>query len=51
MRLQIKANAFNIFNRSVFGSVNTNITTPTFGQVTAQSNTARKLQMEGYFRF
>jgi hypothetical protein len=51
MRLQIKANAFNIFNRSIFGGVNTDITTPTFGQVTGQSNTARRLQLEGYFRF
>jgi hypothetical protein len=51
MRLQIKANAFNIFNRSIFGGVNTDITTPTFGRVTTQSNTARRLQMEGYFRF
>jgi hypothetical protein len=51
MRLQLKANAFNIFNRSVFGGVNTDITTPTFGQVTVQSNSARKLQMEAYFRF
>jgi hypothetical protein len=51
MRLQIKANAFNIFNRSVFGGVNTDITTPSFGQVSGQSNSARKLQLEGYFRF
>jgi Carboxypeptidase regulatory-like domain len=51
MRLQLKANAFNIFNRSIFGTVNTDITTPTFGQVTAQSNSPRKLQMEAYFRF
>jgi Carboxypeptidase regulatory-like domain/TonB-dependent Receptor Plug Domain len=51
MRLQIKADAFNIFNRSIFGGVNTDITTPSFGQVSSQANSARKLQLEGYFRF
>jgi Carboxypeptidase regulatory-like domain len=51
LRFQLKANAFNVFNRSIFGGVNTDITTPTFGQVTGQANAARKLQMEGYIRF
>lgn len=51
IQLQIKVDAFNVFNRSVFGGINTDITTPSFGQVTAQSNTPRRLQFEGYVRF
>lgn len=52
LRLQIKADGFNIFNRPIFGGVNTDISTPSsFGQVTTQTNQSRRFQFEGYVRF
>ena len=51
LTFRFQADAFNIFNRTVFGGLTTNIDSPSFGQVTAQENTPRRLQLEGYFRF
>jgi hypothetical protein len=51
LQLQIKVDAFNVFNRSVFGGINTDITTSSFGQVNGQSNAPRRLQFEAYVRF
>jgi len=48
---QFKADAFNVFNRTVFGGVNTNINSSSFGRVSSQSNVPRELQLEGYVRF
>jgi hypothetical protein len=48
---QFKADAFNVFNRSQFGGIGTDITSSTFGQVSGQSNTPRQLQFEGIVRF
>jgi outer membrane receptor protein involved in Fe transport len=48
---QFKADAFNVFNRTQFGGINTNITSTTFGQVSTQSNIPRQLQLEAYVRF
>ncbi len=48
---QFKADAFNVFNRTQFGGIGTNIDSVGFGQVTAQSNIPRQLQFEGMVRF
>lgn len=48
---RFQADAFNVFNRTVFGGIGTNITSSSFGYVTDQANSPRQLQMEGYFRF
>jgi outer membrane receptor protein involved in Fe transport len=48
---QFKASAFNLFNRTQFGGIGTNIASVGFGQVTAQSNIPRQLQFEGMIRF
>lgn len=51
LRLQFKADAFNVFNRTQFGGINTSITSSAFGQVNSQVNLPRQLQFEGYLRF
>jgi hypothetical protein len=43
-RLDFRAEAFNIFNRTVFSSPNTNLNSTTFGVVSAQANSARQMQ-------
>ena len=45
LRLDFRAEAFNLFNRTVFASPNANINSNTFGVVTAQSNSPRQLQL------
>ncbi len=44
-RLEFRAEAFNLFNRTVFGTGNSNLNSNTFGLVTDQVNTARQLQL------
>jgi hypothetical protein len=51
MQLSLQADAFNLFNRTDFGGISTNITSTNFGQVTGQANGPRNLQFEAYFRF
>ena len=51
MQLSLQADAFNLFNRTDFGGISTNITASNFGQVTGQANGPRNLQFEAYFRF
>jgi len=48
---QFKADAFNVFNRTQFGGIDTTITDKSFGKVSTQVNTPRQLQFEGYIRF
>ena len=48
---QFRADAFNVFNRTQFGGIDTTITDTSFGQVSTQINTPRQLQFEGYIRF
>jgi hypothetical protein len=43
-RLDFRAEAFNVFNRVVFGSPQTNLNNATFGTITSQNNTPRQLQ-------
>lgn len=49
--LKLQADAFNLFNRTVFGCVGTSITGANFGQVGCQANQPRQMQFEAYFRF
>ena len=51
LQFQFKADAFNVFNRTQFGGINTTITSSAFGQVNSQVNSPRQLQLEGYLRF
>ena len=45
LRIDLRAEAFNVINRTIFGSGSTNLDSATFGVVTNQSNTPRHLQM------
>jgi hypothetical protein len=44
-RLDFRAEAFNIFNRTVFSAPTTNLNNNSFGVVSAQSNSPRQMQM------
>jgi len=44
MRLQLRVEAFNIFNYVQFGSPNTTLNSASVGQVTSQANSPRQLQ-------
>jgi Carboxypeptidase regulatory-like domain/TonB dependent receptor len=43
-RLQVRLEAFNVFNRVQFAAPDTNVGDPTFGQITAQANQPRQVQ-------
>ena len=43
-RLQIRADAFNVFNHNAFGLPNVNINSTTFGQITTTATTPRVMQ-------
>ncbi len=49
--LKLQADAFNVFNRTIFGGINTNQTSASFGSVSGQANSPRKLQFEAYIYF
>ena len=44
-RLEIRLEAFNLFNRVQFGSPDTNVGDATFGQIAAQANQPRQVQV------
>jgi hypothetical protein len=44
LRVDFRAEAFNIFNRVVFGGPQTNLNSATFGTVSSQANTPRQMQ-------
>jgi hypothetical protein len=44
LRVQFRAEAFNVFNRVQFGSPETNVTSTSFGVITSQANTPRDIQ-------
>jgi outer membrane receptor protein involved in Fe transport len=45
MRLQVRADAFNLFNRVRFGAPNGAVTNASFGQITTQANSPREIQL------
>jgi hypothetical protein len=45
VRAQFRFEAFNAFNRVQFSGPNTQTGSPSFGVITAQSNTPRQLQL------
>jgi hypothetical protein len=45
LRLDVRMEAFNVFNRVVWGSPNTNFNNNNFGVITGQSNTPRQMQV------
>ena len=44
-RLDFRAEAFNLLNRTVFGSPSTNLNSNSFGVITSQSNSPRQIQL------
>jgi hypothetical protein len=44
-RLQVRADAFNVFNKTRFGAPNGTITSAAFGTVTTQANAPREIQL------
>ncbi len=48
---RFQADAFNVFNRTVFGGIPLDLSSSNFGTVTGQANGPRKLQFEVYIRF
>ena len=49
--LKLQLDAFNVFNWTVFGGINTDFTSAAFGTVSGQANAPRKLQLEAYIYF
>lgn len=50
-KLKLQADAFNVFNRTILGGINTNINSAAFGTVSSQSNSPRQMQFEAYISF
>lgn len=51
VKLIFAADSFNVFNAVQFGSISTNVDSTSFGQVTTQANSARKLQIDARINF
>jgi hypothetical protein len=51
LTLRVQADAFNLFNRTVFGGINTNIDSTAFGAISNQANSTRYMQFETYLKF
>jgi len=49
--LRLRADAFNVFNRTEFGGIITNYESPAFGRVTTQVGSPRQMQFEAYLNF
>ena len=45
VRIDLRGEAFNILNRTIFGTGNTNLNSNVFGIVTSQSNNPRQMQV------
>ena len=45
VRIDLRGEAFNILNRTIFSAGSTNLNSNTFGQVTSQSNDPRQMQV------
>ena len=44
LKLDVRAEAFNVFNRVVFGGPQTSLNSATFGVISSQANTPRQMQ-------
>jgi len=51
LTLRVQADAFNLFNRTVFSGITTNIDSTAFGTVSSQANNPRNMQFETYLKF
>ena len=51
LKLQLRVESFNLFNRVQFGAPNTSIGNPVVGQITSQVNDPRLLQIAGRISF
>ena len=51
MTLNLRLEAFNLFNRVQFGAPNTSLGNSQFGWITQQFNNPRLLQLSGRFSF
>lgn len=49
--IRLRADAFNAFNRTRWGSISTDITSGSFGIPGSQVNTPRQMQFEAYIKF
>lgn len=45
IRVDLRGEAFNLFNRTIFGTGSTNLNAGNFGVVTSQANTPRQMQV------
>ena len=45
LRMQVRVEAFNVFNHPTFGTPQTSITDPRFGQISSTVSTARQIQL------
>jgi hypothetical protein len=45
VRIDLRGEAFNVFNRTIFGTGSTNLNAGNFGQVTSQGNDPRQMQL------
>ena len=45
LQLNFRWEAFNLFNRALFGTGSTNLNSATFGVVTSQTNDPRRMQL------
>ena len=44
MRLDVRAEVFNLFNRVIWGAPETNFNSPNFGLIDSQANAPRQMQ-------
>ena len=45
VRVQVRADVFNVFDRTQFGAPNTAVTNAAFGTISAQANGPREVQL------
>ena len=51
LKLQLRGEGFNVLNQEVFGSPNTTLSSPSFGQITSSNTTPRQLQFAAKLLF
>jgi hypothetical protein len=48
---ELRAEGFNLFNRTVYGGPDSYTTDPAFGQISSQANTPRQIQLDAKITF